>query len=226
MVYRKGVMKKDIKNNDFSSAWNYFYEKGDNYLKSSSEGIIKSLYATASSQITLPEEEQLSILDFGCGDGKNIEIFDFNKHFVLGYDISTIAIKKASDSYPKCYFTTNKDEYLARKYHIVVADSCLDSMPWLDAVSSVTDIYGSLHTNGLFVLSLIESDSNKSQCDHNNSILIDNDFKKNTMQTYFDWVRIERLLLPMFDIISADNLKYTDSNGDLVTRWYISCRAF
>jgi len=174
----------------------------------------------------VPEEGKLSILDFGCGAGRNTQIFDSNKCDVVGYDLSHVATDLASDRYPKCYFTTNVDEYLARKYHFALADSCLDSMPWLDAVSSVTDIYKSLHTNGFFVLSLLESDSKKSEYDDKDDILVTDDFEKNTVQIYFDWVRVERLLLPMFEILSAYKVVHTSPNGDLFfSRWYISCRA-
>ena len=99
-------------------------------------------------------------------------------------------------------------------------------MPWLDAVTSVTNIYNTLHKNGFFILSLIESDSKQKEYNGMNDILIKDDFEKNTMQIYFDWVRIERLLLPMFEILSAYKVVHKDSNeGLLFSRWYISCRA-
>ena len=226
METRRDLMENDIKNYNLKDAWDCSYENGDNDLKFPSEEIIRSFHKNVHSYASTLSGEKLSVLDFGCGAGRNTQIFDINKYDVIGYDLSTIAISLASARFPKCYFTTNKDEYLSRKYHIAVADSCLDSMPWIDAVSSGTDIYNSLHANGFFVLSLLESDSKKSEYDGMNDILIKDEFEKNTMQIYFDWVRIERLLLPMFEIVSAYKVTHTSPNGDLFfSRWFISCRA-
>ena len=226
MEIRRDQMDNDIKNDQLMNAWDSSYENGDNDLKFPSEEIVRSFYKNVYPHTNSLTDKKLSILDFGCGAGRNTQIFDHLRYEVLGYDLSSVAIKLASVRYPECYFTTNAEEYLDRKFHVAVADSCLDSMPWFDAVSSVTNIYNSLHTNGFFVLSLLESDSKKSEYKDLDDILIKDDFEKNTMQIYFDWVRVERLLLPMFEIISAYKETHTSSNEDLIfSRWFVSCRA-
>lgn len=218
-----GVNKK---NDNFKNAWDISYQNGDNDLRFPSEEIVRSFYKNIYSQLKMPQEGKLSILDFGCGAGRNTQIFDFNKCNIVGYDLSNVAIDLATARYPKSYFTTKMNEYMANKYHFALADSCLDSMPWLDAVSSLCDIYKTLHTNGFLLLSLLESDSKQINYDNKNDILVEDDFEQNTMQTYFDWVRVERLLLPLFEIISAYKVVHTSSNGDLLfSRWYISCQA-
>lgn len=214
------------KNENFKNAWDASYDNGDNNLKYPSEEIVRCFYKSINSRINKLNEDKLTVLDFGCGAGRNSQIFDTDKYDVIGYDISTSAIKLATNDYPESSFTNVAEEYMSRKYHLAIADSSLDSMPWLDAVSSVTDIYNTLHKNGFFILSLIESDSKQSEYDGKNDILIKDDFEKNTMQIYFDWVRVERLLLPMFEIISAYKVVHTDSKENLLfSRWYISCRA-
>ncbi len=225
MAIRRDQMDKQ-KNENFKQAWDSSYDNGDNNLRYPSEEVVRCFYKSVKSRMNHESGEKLSVLDFGCGAGRNSLIFDSNDYDVIGYDISTSAINMASKNYPDHFFTANEKEFMSRKYHLAIADSSLDSMPWLDAVTSVTNIYSTLHKNGFFILSLIESDSKQKEYNGMNDILIKDDFEKNTMQIYFDWVRIERLLLPMFEIVSAYKVVHKDSNEDLLfSRWYLSCRA-
>lgn len=225
MAIRRGQMDKQ-KNGNFKHAWDSSYDNGDNNLSYPSEEVVRCFHKNIKSRMNHQDGEKLSVLDFGCGAGRNSLIFDSNDYNVIGYDISTSAIKLATKDYPDSFFTADEEEFMSRKYHLAIADSSLDSMPWLDAVTSVTNIYNTLHKNGFFILSLIESDSKQKEYNGMNDILIKDDFEKNTMQIYFDWVRIERLLLPMFEILSAYKVVHKDSNeGLLFSRWYISCRA-
>jgi SAM-dependent methyltransferase len=215
-----------VKIDNLKDAWDCSYENGDNDLKFPSEEIVRSLHKDIYPNINIFPNAKLSVLDFGCGAGRNTQIFDKDKYEVYGYDLSTEAINMASSRFPECNFTTNSNEYMSRKYHIIVADSCLDSMPWYDAVSSVTEIYNSLYNKGFFVLSLLEADSKRTRYNDLDDILIQDEFEKDTIQIYFDWVRVERLLLPMFEILFAYKVAHKDQNGDLLfSRWFISCRA-
>lgn len=214
-----------MQKNNLESAWNTSYEKGDNNLIFPSEEIVRCLYKNVFPHNDFNSVNKISVLDFGCGAGRNSQIFD-NNYDVFGYDLSSVAISVARKRYPKCKFFSNKSELISNKYHIVLADSCLDSMPWEDAIISIAEIYSALYSNGFFVLSLLEKDSKQSSYNGSSDILIKDNFEKDTIQTYFDWVRAERLLLPLFNIMSAYKVSHEDSDGNLIfSRWFITCRA-
>lgn len=214
-----------MKKNNLINAWDASYQNGDNDLIFPSEEIIRCLHKNVFPKIETDSANKIPVLDFGCGAGRNTQIFD-NNYIVFGYDLSSVATVIASKRFPKNKFFSNKDEVLSNKFQLIISDSCIDSMPWEDAVVSVAEIYSALNSNGFFVLSLLEWDLKKKAYNGSSDILIKENFEKNTIQTYFDWVRVERLLLPLFEIISAYKVSHEDSKGNLIfSRWYISCQA-
>ena len=211
---------------NFKNSWDDSYKNGDNDLIFPSEEIVRLLHKSVFPFLGKAFDGFFSVLDFGCGAGRNAQIFNPKQYSVVGYDLSEVAIEMASKRFPEYQFTFDQNILKSKKYHLVLADSCLDSMPWSDAISSVANIYGSLHSGGFFVLSLLENDLKRDRYSGSDSILVEDEFEKNTVQTYFDQVRIERLLLPLFKIVSMYKVTHTDADGNLIfSRWFISCQA-
>lgn len=217
-------MKSKTHNYDYKKVWNDYYKNCSSYKAPTSNEMTRFINENVFSKMTCLDEKKLSVLDFGCGDGTDNILFDRNKFDFFGYDCSEIAIQIAREKAPNCFFTNNINEIIDKKYNLVFANACFDFMPWLDAITLTTDIYRVLDKGGFFLLSLSADNSSDINYDDREIVMID-DLDFEFVRNYFNSVKIERLLLPMFNILKIEKIEHKLTNGNLISQWYIVCNS-
>lgn len=194
---------------NFKNEWNQSYSQGDNNILYPQAEVIKFLNrfvckrnndGTLTRHLNKKKIQKLRGLDFGCGIGTHTIIFnDFNID-AHGIDISEVAISIAIKNATKKGL--NFDQFLVQSgdthilpygnnfFDFVVAESCLDSMPY-----SLSKLYVSelkRVTNGIIYASLIGYDPSMTS----EEFVVKTQHEKGTIQTVYDQEKICKL----FDI--------------------------
>ena len=194
---------------NFKNEWNQSYSQGDNNILYPQAEVIKFLNrfvckrnndGTLTRHLNKKKIQKLRGLDFGCGIGTHTITFnDFNID-AHGIDISEVAISIAIKNATKKGL--NFDQFLVQSgdthilpygnnfFDFVVAESCLDSMPY-----SLSKLYVSelkRVTNGIIYASLIGYDPSMTS----EEFVVKTQHEKGTIQTVYDQEKICKL----FDI--------------------------
>ena len=191
---------------NFKKEWNESYSQGDNNILYPQAEVIKFLNrfvckrnndGTLTRHLNKEKTKQLRGLDFGCGIGTHAIIFndfDIDSH---GIDISEVAIsiaiknatKKAvrSDQFSVQSGDTHVLPYEDNYFDFVVAESCLDSMPFDLAKLYITEL--KRVTNGIIFASLIGQDPTMLS----DEFVVKTEHEKGTVQTVFNQEKICKL---------------------------------
>lgn len=108
------------------------------------------------------------ILEIGCGPG-NITKYLLSKRpdfEILGIDISPNMIKLAKKNNPKASFEfmdCREISMIKTKYDGIISGFCLPYLSHIDSEKFISDAHHLLQENGIFYLSFIEGNPNKSK---------------------------------------------------------------
>ena len=191
---------------NFKKEWNESYSQGDNNILYPQAEVIKFLNRFVCKRnnngiltrlLNKEKTKQLRGLDFGCGIGTHAIIFndfDIDSH---GIDISEVAIsiaiknatKKAvrSDQFSVQSGDTHVLPYEDNYFDFVVAESCLDSMPFDLAKLYITELKRA--TNGIIYASFIGQDPTMPS----DEFVVKTGHEKGTVQTVFNQEKICKL---------------------------------
>jgi len=200
------VLYGKIEMSKFKKEWNKSYSQGDNNILYPQAEVIKFLNrfvckrnndGTLTRYLNKQKTQQLRGLDFGCGIGTHAIIFNDFQIDAYGIDLSEVAISKAIENATKKGI--NRDQFLVQSgdthklpyednyFDFVVAESCLDSMPF-----SLSKLYISelkRITNGIIYASLIGHDPSMTS----EEFVVKTQHEKGTIQTVFDQEKICKL---------------------------------
>ena len=191
---------------NFKNEWNQSYSQGDNNILYPQAEVIKFLNrfvckrnkdGTLTRHLNKQKTQKLRGLDFGCGIGTHaITLNDFNID-AHGLDISEVAISIAIENATKK--GVNFDQFLVQSgnthilpyennyFDFVIAESCLDSMPY-----SLSKLYVSelkRVTDGIIYASLIGFDPSITS----EEFIVKKQHEKGTIQTVYDQEKICKL---------------------------------
>ena len=160
---------------NFKKKWNESYNQGDNNILYPQVEVIKFLNrfickrnndGTLTRHLNKEKTHKLCGLDFGCGIGTHAIIFNDFEIEAFGIDLSEVAISKAIKNASKKGLKNNKflvqssnTQVLPFKnnyFDFVLAESCLDSMPFDLAKLYIAEL--KRVTNGLIYASFIGKD--------------------------------------------------------------------
>jgi len=190
--------------NNFKKKWNKSYSQGDNNILYPQAEVIKFLNrfvckrnndGTLKKLLNKKKTQKLRGLDFGCGIGTHAMTFTDFKIDAYGIDLSNIAISKAIERakkkklsiYNQFFVQPDETHVLPFKnnyFDFVVAESCLDSMPFNSAKLYISELYRV--TNGIIYASLIGKDSLRVD----DEFIVKTKHENGTIQTVFNEKKI------------------------------------
>ena len=197
------------------SNWDESYERAENHIFYPKEEVVKFLNRFVRKKklknnfknILYNDERAIRGLDFGCGIGHTTKLMnDFNIQS-YGVDISDVAIKTSKSLYP--YLEENfqvidgisipfKDFY----FDISICESVIDSMHFELAVKMIKEL--ERVTKKLVSISFISGDDHQHYREFNGEKIIKELHEKNTIQSWYNWSKIKKLISrTSFNIIWA-----------------------
>lgn len=197
--------------------WNNSYKNKDNFLFYPNEEVIRFVSKYIKKKIDhkkyIVKLDMNTCLDLGCGIGRHIVYLDD-----LGFDVYGIDISDEAINFAKKYFDNIKKSYLKDKivvgsitdlpypnvfFDFIVSHGVLDSMSFNIAQKGINEIYRVLKKGGLLYFDVV------SGCDYNHyreyegEEVVSSEHEKGTIQSYFNWRKINLLLGDRFKIIDC-----------------------
>jgi len=136
-------------------------------------------------------------LDYGCGIGRmTMLMHEFNIDS-YGVDISNNAIQKAKELFPvlEKNFSVIKGQVLPFEdsyFDISICESVIDSMHYEVAINVMKEL--ERVTNRLVFISLISGDDSNHYREFNGEEIVKTKHEKGTVQSWFNWAKIKRLI--------------------------------
>lgn len=193
---------------DTVSRWNESYNRGENNILEPYEELVKFLnrFIVSRSADTAPPSIKenfatkdiatTSIVDLGCGIGAQSEYLAKMGFECHGFDISTVAVKAATDrtqsmkNAPIFNTCTTEKINLPESFNIAIACASLDSMPLSDASQYMKHLRNAASSSALFFGTFI----GRAHNDAADEEIVTDAHEFGTVQSYFDPDRIEVLL--------------------------------
>jgi SAM-dependent methyltransferase len=152
-------------------------------------------------------------LDLGCGIGRHLIYLDDMGFDAYGIDISDKAI-----NYARALCKNLNKEHLIDKvtvgsivnmpyseefFDFIISHGVLDSMPFALAKEAIQEIYRIMKASGLLYFDVISGDDYKHCREYDGEEIVEEQHEKGTIQSYFNWSKINSLLGDKFRIIEA-----------------------
>lgn len=225
---------------NFEEKWNNSYNRNENHLFYPSDEVVKFLARNIRRKTGLNSYKDLDnnlnlkkIVCVGCGIGRHIKLCDEMGLDSYGTDLSSSAVDKA-----KLILKSNNQNYDISKiiqsnitklpwknnfFDYSISDSVLDSMPYKVAQRGINEIHRILKTDGIFYCSFISPLGTSLGENYDGEIIINDEFEKDTVQSYFNFEKIQNLLTPFFKIVSCELNSRQDFSGKNVgeSRWHV-----
>jgi SAM-dependent methyltransferase len=227
-----------------SGAWDASYDRLENHLYWPSEEIVRFMSRFVRRRVAPHEYVDVMrfpddtgapprILDLGCGVGRHMVFAHELRLDPFGIDLSRSAIEKArawlAELSPGLAEQAVVGDVRALPWRdgffsVVVSHGVLDSMPFEMAMAAAHEVKRVLAPRGYFYCDLVASDSRSGEkaCE----LEVTEGFEAGTVQSYFDQVKIERLLGGQFEFVDQ-TLVTTKAlmGGHTVARWHLVLRA-
>ena len=150
------------------------YSKGNHWHSHPTE------YAENFSKFLKSKNFQGLIVDAGCGNGRDIDVFQKGEFNVLGIDISDEVIENAKSNFPKCKFEVQDMENLDMEDESISAFFVINVIHYLKKKKAMAEIHRVLKKDGYllihFNLSIIDENQVK---DYEDSVKIAKTTSKN-----------------------------------------------
>lgn len=197
--------------------WNGSYKNKDNFLFYPNEEVVRFISKYIKKKIGYNEyiikRDVSTCLDLGCGIGRHVLYLDELGLDVYGIDISEEAIKFANkyfDNLGKEYLrkkltvgSINKLPYLDTFFDFAVSHGVLDSMYFDLAKEGINEIHRVLRDDGLLYIDLISGDDYNHFKEYEGEEVVSIAHEKGTIQSYFNWRKINLLLQSKFEILDC-----------------------
>ena len=204
-----------LTNKHCSASWNYFYENH----KTSPNDLNQELISFIDKYSINPKDNK-KFLDVGCGIGKEINFLDTLKFITYGYEISQSAIKLSNK-----YFNNLSDKIIQGDgyelpweqdfFDTALCINSLDSMSWENANEMVPEIYRVLKNNSYLLIVVNDNEDIIKSSEFIESEIVDLVEKKLINKTFYNYLKISRLLKPLFKIIECEHI---ENNWHIVAR--------
>jgi len=197
--------------------WNESYKKKNNFVFYPHEEVIRFVSKYLKKRIGLNEyiiiKDAVKGLDLGCGIGRHIIYLEEMGFETYGIDISNEAIEYAK----KWSITKNmhqlcnriivgsaaKMPYNNEFFDFAVSHGVLDSMYFSMAQTVVKETWRVLKSGGLFYFDVISGDDKNHPREYSGEEIVKTKHEEGTVQTYYNWTKINILLCDYFETIDA-----------------------
>ena len=223
--------------------WDESYEKGDNYVWHPHEEIIRFSSKYFMKKIDIDKFENksknnnLKALDFGCGIGRHVIFLSDLQIESYGVDISKSAINKAMDWCDYLGKRDLKENFIFVDGHsklpfndnffdFVISHGVFDSMYFDIAKKNLINISRVLKSSGLMYLDLISGNDHEHYREYCGEEIVKNEHERGTIQSYYNFSKIERLISDTDYKINEINLikKENVLSGTINSRYHIILR--
>ncbi len=200
-------MKADLR----TTAWDRSYDRRENFLFYPHEEIVRFMARHVRKRVGFEEfedrhglERNPRVLDLGCGIGRHVRFCDDLRLEAWGVDHSRIALGEAGricDREGRGHlvgrFVVANGERLPfadGAFDFIVSHGVLDSMPFDVARRTMRDCRRVLSASGRFYLDLISGDDHRHFPEFAGEEVVATTHEQDTVQSYFNFARIEQLV--------------------------------
>jgi len=204
----------------YIQAWDSSYGRCENHLFLPGDEVIRFFARYLRRRISVNEIRDVCpnaggsrMIDLGCGLGRNV-LFGTNMGLEMyGNDLSAKAIGKAKE-----WLSPQLGPHIAQRlvtgdiralpwtnqfFDHAICDSVLDSMPFEMAQAGVAEIARITKSGGYFYCSLISGDQTGRNSEYCDELLVDGKHEKDTVQSYFNYTKVNCLLGMYFEILDC-----------------------
>lgn len=224
------------------SAWDSSYARSENHVFQPCDEMVRFVARYLRRRVgidevvdLLPGAKGARVVDVGCGIGRNLVFGTDMGLEMYGNDLSEHAVVTAQEWMSRKLGPAAKDRIVAcdvrslpwenRFFAHAVSDSALDSMPFEVAQAGVAEISRIMQPGGYFYCNLISGDESGRAPNFCGEVVVDTQHERNTIQSYFNKVKIGRLLEPLFEIVSLQLHQIHDEKvGRRFGRWHVVSR--
>lgn len=223
-------------------AWDESYRRRDNFVFWPREEVVRFVARYLRRRLELDEFVDVlpgaagsRILDVGCGIGHNLAFGTEMGFEMYGIDLSAVAVMTARQwlgrikecdadarvvtgdvrtlPWPTDYFDHG------------ISDGVLDSMTFDIARAGVAEIGRVIKSGGYFYFSLISGDQTGFDTEFDGEVEVAGTHERGTIQSYFNRMKIDRLLGGRFEILRCELHRFEDRiGGTHHGRWHIVAR--
>lgn len=224
-----------------TDAWNASFGRGENHLFWPAEELVRfaarHIRRRTSDGWTnhVAFEPPPRALDLGCGLGRHVVFLDELGCEAWGLDHSTTAIEQG-----RSWLAQRGSPHLSERlvvgdattmpwpdghFHFVVSHGVLDSMPSSAATSAMEECHRLLCTDGLAYIDLVSGDDGQHGREFDGETIVSSGHEAGTIQRYFNWSAIERLVADRFCIVEAMHVLRADVlRPGAAARWHLVLR--
>ncbi len=204
--------------NDKQNEWEKAYQAKNNFLFYPHEEVVRFVSKYIRKRVGMDAfvaiynlRETPRFLDLGCGIGRHV-IYAYEQGLdAYGIDLSATAVTFAqnwalikgiqnSESHIKqgdIRFLPWEDEY----FDVIVSHGVLDSVSFDIAQETVREVHRALTKGGFFYCDLISGDDSKHFREYAGEEIVSGSHENGTIQSYFNYSKICKLLKTLFDIV-------------------------
>lgn len=197
--------------------WNNSYKNRDNFVFYPHEEVIRFVSKYIRKKVGIDEFVKLKdmnrCLDLGCGIGRHVIYLDDMKFEAYGIDLSEEAVKFAKkwcDSLDKCElkdrFTVGSITHMPYKdnfFDFVVSHGVLDSMNFDIAREAILEMYRVMKKDGMIYFDVVSGCDYEHYREYDGEEIVETQHESGTVQSYFNWNKINLLLKDKFKIKEA-----------------------
>jgi ubiquinone/menaquinone biosynthesis C-methylase UbiE len=229
-------------NAELLEAWNRSYQRKENHLFWPSDEVARFVARYIRRRVGInefidlvPGAKGCKVVDVGCGIGRNM-IFGAQMGFEMhGIDLSEHAVNMArewlttavsADAAQRCVQgDIRKQPWPNAFFDHAICESALDSMPFEVAQIGVAEIARITKSGGFFYCSLISGDETNRSPDFCGEVVVSDKHESDTIQSYFSYIKVKRLLEPLFEIVRCVLIRESDPvTGRYHGRWHVVSR--
>lgn len=206
--------------------WNQSYQNKDNFLFYPHEEVIRFVSKYIKKRVGIDQfidihkqGNESKVLDVGCGIGRHVK-------YLRDYDIDAYGVDFSSYAIETAVALTNLSEKLKvasveklpfenNFFDFALSHGVFDSMPFETALKGMSEMHRCLKPGGLFYIDLISGDNSDHFPEFNQEEIVTNNHEKGTIQSFFNWSKIEILTQGKWQIKEAFKIKRDSviSNG-------------
>ncbi|EIJ80525.1 methyltransferase type 11 [Bacillus methanolicus PB1] len=212
-------------NNSLKEQWEKSYKNKDNFVFYPNEEVIRFTSKYIRKRVGLNEFIDVhnysgnpKVLDLGCGIGRHL-IYGLDMNLdMYGIDLSEVAINFAR-KWAKQNKMVDVDEKIVQGdicnlpwkdhfFNYVITHGVLDSIRFENAKLAVQEVARVLIKGGLFYCDLISGDHSSKYREYCGEEIVTTEHEQGTVQSYFNFSKIEKLFLAFFEIVECKQIKH------------------
>jgi SAM-dependent methyltransferase len=220
---------------DRQQQWNASYQRRENFVFAPAEQLVRFISRHVRKRVGLHEFADIlklnrptRLLDLGCGIGRHIIFAHEMGLEPYGIDLSPVAVHIARDwaqqkgiPHPENAIREGSITALPfenKFFDVIVSHGVLDSVPFPIAQAAAKECARVLNPVGLFYCDLISPNDSHHGREFAGEETVSTQHEQDTIQSYFNFTKIQQLFNPTFEIKEAilvknENLLSPTSNA-------------